>query len=385
MSEVVIDPSGSFSHAVTRGHLPPADGAAIACLPQLPVEVRTALDRTLFAAGKPVALARHETPVGSIALIVLPLPVSEVYNQRERLRQLCGLALAEAARVGARVVSLTGMIPSATRLGLDLSSEADANLLELTTGHATTVSAVVMMLADGVRSAGVELSQETLAFVGVGSIGAAALDLALRVLPKPKRVLLCDVFQAKPRLIALSQSISQEFGVEVELAISAGDTVSERVYDARVIVGATNVPNVLDARRLRPGSLLIDDSAPHCFDVEVARARWAADGDILISEGGLVRSRERLSHRIFLPARIRDRAEQLITGTLRQQAFAPDQIMGCVLSSALSAQADALPRTLGPVEPAHALEHYHALRALGFSAPPPQCDAQRFAPYRRIA
>lgn len=384
ISDVIVDPCGSFSHAVTRGFLPPVDGAAIACLPELPDAVRAALEHTVFRSGKPVALACHETPVGSIALIVLPLRARDVYSDRGRLRTLCNLALEEAARVGAAVVSLTGLIPSATRLGLDLL-HTDSRLPEITTGHATTVSAVVMMLSDGLDSAGVDLSRETLACVGVGSIGAAALQLALRVLPEPRRILLSDVFQAKARLEALAESISSNFDVEVELAIGNADSVSDEVYSARVIVGATNVPNVLDARRLRPSSILIDDSAPHCFDVAVARARWESAGDLLISEGGLVRSPERLSHRLFLPASIRDRTASLLTGTLRQQAFAPDQIMGCVLSSALSARAEPLPRTLGVVDPADALEHYEALRALRFTAPPPQCDAQRFQRERRTA
>jgi hypothetical protein len=384
MSDVVVDLSGSLCHAVTRGYLPPVDGAAIACLPDLPDAVRLALEQTVFRSGKPVALARHETPVGSIALIVLPLRAREVYSERARLRTLCGQALEEAARVGAGVVSLTGMIPSATRLGLDVE-RSDPRLPEITTGHATTVSAVVMMLADGLQHAGVDLSRETLACVGVGSIGAAALQLALRVLPKPERILLCDVFQAKPRLDALAESISRQHDVEVEVAIGDADSVSDRVYTARVVVGATNVPNVLDPRRLRSNSILIDDSAPHCFDVALARERWQSSGDLSISEGGLVRSPERLRHRLFLPASIRDRTASLLTSTLRQQAFAPDQIMGCVLSSALSARADALPRTLGPVDPADALTHYHALRALRFTAPPPQCDAQRFPRERRTA
>jgi hypothetical protein len=376
MSQVVVDPSGSLCHAVTRGYLPPVDAAAVACLPDLPDAVRAALEQTVFKHDKPIALARHETPAGSIALIVLPIRARDVYAQRPRLRALAQRALEEAARVGAEVVSLTGLIPSATQLGLDLQS-TDARLPAVTTGHATTVSAVVMMLAGGLRSANIDLTRETLACVGVGSIGSAALQLALRVLPRPKRILLCDVFQAKPRLDALAESIEREFGVRVDFTIADRDAVSDTVYGARVIVGATNVPNVLDPRRLRPNSILIDDSAPHCFDAELARARWEASGDILVSEGGLIRSPERLQHRLFLPVAIRDRAASLLTGTLRQQAFAPDQIMGCVLSSALSARLS-LPRTLGPVDPAHALVHYEALHKLGFAAPHPQCDAQRF-------
>jgi hypothetical protein len=213
----------------------------------------------------------------------------------------------------------------------------------------------------------------------VGSIGAAALWLALRVLPRPAKVVLCDLFFAKPRLEAFARSVAEEFGVEVEVAIAPANRVPEQVYDARVIVGATNVANVLDARRLRAGTVLIDDSAPHCFDITVARARAQAQGDILVSEGGLVRSPTPLRHRLFVPLRARAVVEQLVNESLRHQIFAPDQIMGCVLSSALSAAQNPLPRTVGPVDPQHALIHYRALRALDFGAPAPQCETDPYA------
>jgi len=193
-------------------------------------------------------------------------------------------------------------------------------------------------------------------------------------------VLLCDLFFAKERLTRFAESIRSEFQVPVELAISQATRVPDSVYEARVIVGATNVPNVLDARRLLPGTVLIDDSAPHCFDVAVARERTQAQGDIVVSEGGLVRSPRPIEHRVFLPARARVALDFLVNGSLRHLIFARDQIMGCVLSSALSARRDPLPRTVGPVDPEHALLHYRKLRELDFGAPAPRCESDPYAP-----
>jgi hypothetical protein len=48
--------------------------------------------------------------------------------------------------------------------------------------------------------------------------------------------------------------------------------------------------------------------------------------------------------------------------------------MGCVLSSALSASALGLPRSIGPVEADAAEAHYRALAAHGYAAPRLQCD-----------
>ena len=44
------------------------------------------------------------------------------------------------------------------------------------------------------------------------------------------------------------------------------------VYEASFVVGATNAPDILDVDRLQPGTLIVDDSAPHCFRSDKALA-----------------------------------------------------------------------------------------------------------------
>jgi len=79
-----------------------------------------------------------------------------------------------------------------------------------------------------------------------------------------------------------------------------------------------------------------------------------------------------------------------VSGLLLQQALAPDQIMGCVLSSALSASTLALPRSIGPVDAAAAEAHFHALAPHGYAAPRLQCDrrvwtSEQLERFRRFA
>ena len=363
-----------MAHAIARGYVAPVDSAALACLPALSGVEAEPLWRAVVGRGLPLPLAIHTTPAGRIALIVLPLSVAEVYTERARLRQLIARSLEQAECMGARVVSLTGLIPSATALAGDVLPDRADGLPRLTTGHATTVSAVVLMLADGLERAQLDLSQEALAIVGMGSIGSATLELALQTLSAPARLLLCDIYQSRQRLESIAARIRARLGIPVELSLAEGASVPDEVYEARVLVGATNVPNVLDVRRLRPGTVLIDDSAPHCFDVEQARLRGEREGDLLICEGGVVRCPQPLTHRLFLPTSARSASPKLTGGALGKQAFSPTQIMGCVRSAALSAGPQALPCTVGPVALTDALSHYRALRSLGFRAPPPQVD-----------
>jgi predicted amino acid dehydrogenase len=367
-----IESYPSLRHAVVRGLVEPVAAAAIAYIPPLPGGRDAMLRRELFARGRPAAVAVHQTPVGSIGLVAIPTPYEALYaDRRELLRQLL-LALEEAGHIGARVVSLTGLIPSATGLGEALEAVRPAELPAITTGHATTVSAVVLALQAALDLAGADLRDEEVAYLGLGSIGAAALRLAMNVLPPPRAVLLCDLYSSRERLSALAAEIEGLTRVEVVFAGEQG--VPDRVYDARVIVGATNVPSVLDVDRLAPGTIVVDDSAPHCFDTERMLARVERTGDVLAHEGGLVRSRTPIAHSLFLPDGIRARARDIVEGLLSQQALAHDQIMGCVLSSALSASSPDLPRTIGAVDAAAAEAHFRALQSGGFGAPRFQCD-----------
>ena len=344
----------SLVSAVTRGHVPPVDAAAIACAFE-------GTERLLR--GRPQPLAVHHTPIGRIALIVVPIVARQVYQQRPALLEAIGAAMATANALGASVASLTGLLPSATAYGQRVASPP-----QVTTGHATTVSAVIMMLEAGIARAGLDLSQESLAVVGVGSIGRASVDLALTALPHPREVILADVFQSTERLAEVAQTLRERHNVPVRVCLAQPGTVAEPVYESRVIVGATNAPGVLDVWRLRSGTLLVDDSAPHCFDVSQAQDRTRTQQDITIAEGGLLRAPVPLRHEVFMPIRQQSAAQAQIGATMLQQAFARDQIMGCVMSGALSAR-HGLPVTLGLVDPNAAIEHYRALQALGFSAP----------------
>lgn len=367
-----IESYPSLRHAVIRGLVEPVSAAALAYIPPLPDGKRELLTRELFTRGRPAAVAIHETSIGRIGLIAIATPYDALYSDRAALLRQLHMALEEAGHIGARVVSLTGLIPSATGLGADLEAIRSAGFPEITTGHATTVSAVVLALEKALSLAGVDLRSEELACVGLGSIGTAALRLAVKVLPAPRSILLCDLYSSRERLMELASEIGAVAPVEIVLA--RDDGIPDRLYKARVIVGATNVPDVLDVDRLAPGTIVVDDSAPHGFDAERMWTRIDRSGDVLAHEGGLVRSQKPIAHSLFLPSGIRARAMEIVSGLLLQQALAHDQIMGCVLSSALSASALNLPRSIGPVDAAAAEAHFRALAAHGYAAPRLQCD-----------
>ncbi|GMA87296.1 hypothetical protein GCM10025868_25460 [Angustibacter aerolatus] len=146
----------------------------------------------------------------------------------------------------------------------------------MTTGHGAITSAVVLNLQRVLAETGRDVRAERIAFVGLGSIGAGALRLALEVLPEPAEVLLCDLVDA-PRLEAFAAEL-RDRGHRVTVHPARAGSVPSSVYDATTVVGATNVGDVLDVDRLRPGCLVVDDSWPRCFDVDRLHAREPAVG-----------------------------------------------------------------------------------------------------------
>ena len=275
-------------------------------------------------------------------------------------------ALILARDLGARSVSLTGLLPSATDYGNAIirAIPEGSTLPRITTGHAMTAASVVLNIGKIVTEAGRTLPQERVAFLGLGSIGLTSLRLLLQSSPHPQSLVLCDLFHKSESLQAIRDEILGDMGFQGDIKlIAVHDELPPAVYEASLFVGATNVPDVLDVQQLRPGSLIVDDSGPHCFNLRQAKERIARQADILFTEGGAVR----------LPAPVRELWHVplgLETVFAADWATEPNLIMGCVLSSLLSAKMSTLSHTVGAVEPDIGLNFYRKLEQLGIQAAP---------------
>ena len=307
-----------------------------------------------------------ETPLGSVGIFMLPLTTAQIKPGEPSLLPHVLDGITQASECGARCVALTGLISSATNYGTEVQAACEnrRDLAALTTGHNTTVAAVILNLAALLREAGRYLEDETVMFYGIGSIGLGALRLMLDVLPHPAELRLCDPFRSAAFFTELEITLRREHGYEGAIAVA--DSVTG-FYDASVIVGATNVQNVVDVMRLAPGTLVVDDSAPHCLNGPAALNRFTEKQDILCTEGGFVRSREPMPRITHIPSSI---APGLPTELpqLFLSFLTPHDITACILSALLSAQKPELTPTVGPIAPAAAREHWDALPELGFTA-----------------
>ncbi len=352
--------------AALVGYLPsPADLARLAGLPEAALP-REELRSLLFPDGRPRLLETLRTPLGRSGFVCVPLFADELAPGDALLGHTTrGVQL--ASTLGARAVSLAGMIPSLTGYGFDVLRAVGTtdSVPAVTTGHAATVVSVVRTVHAALDATEQELGSLTVAFVGLGSIGSSSLELLLTLTEEPPaRLLLCDVPGSGPRLKELADSFLERGLAEVVEVVESDQGLPDAVYGARLIVAAVSGGGtLLDIDALAPGTTVVDDSFPHCFDTSRAFGRMERAKDVLVVGGGLLSAG---------PAE-RQVAEGLpaaaVAGYLAQPMVA-DAIASCRLESLLHASGAAVPLVHGPVDAATGLAYWEAAEAAGIRAAP---------------
>jgi amino acid adenylation domain-containing protein len=359
------------------GKIPPVRAAAFAYFPAALVGNGTlSPDEVIhdWCANLPVFAGIHETSLGRIATLILPRFDTELYDETDDLVGVLVEALELAARLGARTASLTGLLPSATDYGRRIAAAVAGRLVpQVTTGHATTTAAVVLSIERMLSEAGRDLSRECVGFLGLGSIGIATLRLMLRSLPHPREIVLCDVYRKRQFLEQIQADLAESLRFQGSVrVIESRRDVPPPFYDASVIIGATNVPDILEIDRLRPGTIIVDDSAPHCFPTEKAILRLQEHADILFGEGGVLEAPEPIRETRYLPYVVEHVLDT--RGRVFLDRADPRHITGCIFSSVLSACLEDLQPTVGLVDEATCGKHFQALGSLRFRAAAPHCD-----------
>lgn len=239
-------------------------------------------------------------------------------------------ALARAIQSSdAPVVALAGMLPALTGLCARSLGRPDQRV---TTGHAATVVAMVRTVRRVLLATGRRWTDLKVGVLGYGSIGRATLELARHVLGEPAAVLLSD-----PRVPGADDDL----------------------LGADLILGATSGGVALDVARLRPGTVVIDDSFPRAFDEAAARARMEARGDVLLLGGGMIDAGP-LERRSPWPEAAALRAR-----------YGARWLPGCHAEALLVAADLELGPTVGPVDLGRALRMWAAVEQAGWEAAPP--------------
>ena len=325
----------------------------------------------------PTLSAIMETSLGRIGIITLPRFRSELYQDTTALLDLIIEALELARQVGARAVSMTGLIPSATGYGVAVAKAIAGreDLPRITTGHATTAATVILAIKRILEESGRDLRHERVGFLGLGSIGRTVLRLMLRSLPHPAEITLCDLYSKLDSLEGIRKELVNELDFRGPVKVF-GATIGlpKEFYRSTLTIGATNVPEVLDLGLVKEGTLIVDDSGPHCFKTEDAMRRFLDQEDILFSEGGTLHSPHPVTQLRYLPQQAEHRAEPFYRKFFAN--FNPFRITGCVFSSLLCSLYAELKPTVGLADDRESLLHYQKLVSLGFRSADLHCEGK---------
>jgi amino acid adenylation domain-containing protein len=322
----------------------PVNSALIGYLPSLkslPLNREGAekIREKLFNGKKALLCETIKTELGNTGTILLPLFAEEITSSSgKQVLEYIKEAVKLADSIGIKSVSLAGMLPSVTGYATKVSGPAG---LKATTGHSCTVAAVVKTFQQVIETTGLNLKESTLAFVGLGSIGKAVLYTLLSMNIRPEKIVLCDLFTSFQHLENIEKYICRNLNFEgtVIRAISSGN-LPEQVYGANIMVSAVSRPEVINIDMLKPGTILIDDSFPYCFDTGAAISRMEKQEDILVTGGGLLKTEfsERL---IYFPE------ENKYISNLLTASFIPGTLASCQFEALLLASEPDLPVTKG--------------------------------------
>jgi hypothetical protein len=233
------------------------------------------------------------------------------------------------------------------------------------------------------EESGRDPEKEKIGFLGLGSIGATALRLMLKSLPHPGEIILCDIYSKQDSLESIRKELVDECGFKGLVSLmEASAGIPQEFYEATLIVGATNVPEILNLESVKEGTLIVDDRRPQCFRMEDAVQRFLTRQDILFTEGDTLRSPSPVTQMKYLPRQLEQTAPKFSMELIRR--YDPVRTTGCVFSSLLSARYDDLKPTLGLVNDDAARQHYQRLLALGFRAFDLHCESY-LLPHASIA
>eukprot|EP01084_Bolivina_argentea_P070885 128894_1 len=238
--------------------------------------------------------------IGNQLAMYLPIHPLEGYESEQKKQKLINMiidAIKYGAELNIKYVCLLGTTPSITNYGKDIIERLKLipflNHIILTTAHATTLSCMATNCEYVLNKTKRIMKNEIIGVLGCGSIGYGSMLTIMATLNKnnyPRKILLCDVQKQLARMNRLKHELRNEFKYKgiITVVISEKHGTNDLFYESSVILGATSRPNILNPYKLRRGCIIIDDSAPHCFDEIKAWKRFKEKKDILFIEGGLV-------------------------------------------------------------------------------------------------
>jgi predicted amino acid dehydrogenase len=241
---------------------------------------------------KPIVGEVIETETLTAGLIFLPIYAMEIMNPATRGACRTFLqedGLASASQTGARVVCLGGLTGSLTRYGKTIEKYAAEMGIQVTTGHSVTAISMLETFLKAIAELNRPIDSGKMTVVGLGSVGAAFVQLLLTRPNVPSSLAFVDTPSRMVHVENFANSIAGRIPITCESTGNDGRLASNSsCYDCDFLITAVSTPDVVDVSLVASGTILIDDSQPNCWNRDEAWKRCNERRDIAPCEAGLV-------------------------------------------------------------------------------------------------
>lgn len=307
------------------------------------------------------------TPIGVSGVVFLPFDADQLreFSQEKRTQEILK-AIRVAIAHGATHVSMAGILPAITNYGYAIAQAIKAAgahfpTVALTTGHASTVVAVVKTIQKVLHESETRIQDLKVAVLGFGSIGQASISLLLNVLGHPVELIVADLEAQLPLLNQPLADLKARYSGKLTIAVVRSNHMPDELYNARLIIGASSSGQVLEVARFRPGTLFIDDSFPPAINIQSGIHRMQQDSDVLLLGGGKLKVCEQQQSQLAPEV-----PEKMVLPLLRSLGM--EGMPGCRVEPLILQNAPDLPPTIGLVEEKIALQYWDKITALGIEA-----------------
>ena len=326
--------------------------------------------------NSPIISMIRNTSLGSTAIITLPTFPSEIDQIHDELFKMIIDSIKMASHFGAKTFSLSNHLNQATDYGQKILSHVlydKEKLSSVTTGTATTACSLMMSIENILKLTGRKLEKETVGLLGLGPIGKATLYLMLKQLPQPDALILYDQYNDSHLIEMFKKDIIDTFNFNNKIRIVnlLEDNLDE-LYNSTFVIGTINDSNIIDISKVKPGTLIIDCSPPHCFNISQAISRLKDKKDILFTDGSQLSQPSPHNCTLFIP----DNVENLLTEEQKNTILNTDPtiIQSNAISGLLAPQFEMFSSANEEFNFEVVLKNYEKLKELGFNAAKLSCE-----------
>jgi predicted amino acid dehydrogenase len=256
--------------------------------------IRESAMNYLIESKTPALVEIQTSQFGKSGIIMIPRDAGQIETIS---REILIPEIMEAVRIASDhnsvAVSLAGNLPSRTNYCYELLKFQDRtpglkSKPFITSGHATTVVAVVKNIRKVLHELDIDIRKIRLGVVGFGSIGQASLSLLLESTGEPATVSIADLESQIPHLERALSKSKNNFRCPINIYPVIDASYPEELYESNLLIGASTGQVKLDLKRIRPGTIIVDDSFPTIIPVNEAIDRMRNKQDILSIGGGKI-------------------------------------------------------------------------------------------------